>query len=99
MKVEMKDLGGSLEFRVTNTSNPLGDEDLEKIFRPFERAGTSGEPGFGLGLAIVKKIMEAHGGTVRAQNTEQGFAIFVVSKDYSPPEPANHHMVPWTSHS
>ena len=54
---------------------PLQDDDLERIFRPFERAETSGEPGFGLGLAIVKKIMEAHRGTVRAQNTEQGFTI------------------------
>lgn len=66
---------GELELRVTNTFEPLQEQDLERIFEPFQRAETSGEAGFGLGLAIVKKIIEAHRGTIGAQNVVEGFRI------------------------
>lgn len=73
--VEMKTVGGALEVNVTNTFEPLQEEDLERIFEPFQRSESAKQAGFGLGLAIVKKIVEAHGGAVRAQNTQEGFSI------------------------
>jgi signal transduction histidine kinase len=71
----MKTVGGALEVNVTNTCEPLQEEDLERIFEPFQRSESAKQAGFGLGLAIVKKIVEAHGGTIRAQNTPDGFCI------------------------
>ena len=39
---------------------------LERLFEPYV---TTKSKGNGLGLAIVKKIVEEHGGTIRAENT------------------------------
>ena len=57
---------------------PPGKED--NIFKKFERGQTEGAlPGVGLGLAICRAILEAHGGTIRAENRPGGGARFVFS--------------------
>lgn len=55
----------ALEFRFTNKGpNPLED-DLNRLFLPFERGSNSAKkPGSGLGLSIVKRILDYHGATV-----------------------------------
>ncbi|HET9484030.1 MAG TPA: ATP-binding protein, partial [Xanthomonadales bacterium] len=44
----------------------------------FEPYTTTKPRGTGLGLAIVKKIVEEHGGSVRAENGSAGGAVFTV---------------------
>jgi signal transduction histidine kinase len=47
--------------------------DLPRVFGAFYRAteaANSSVPGLGLGLHLVKRIVEAHGGTVRAANRD-----------------------------
>ncbi|WP_147820006.1 sensor histidine kinase [Salidesulfovibrio onnuriiensis] len=63
---------------INSTARPLSDKDLETIFEPFRRGPGETAPGTGLGLALVKRIVEHHGGTVKAQNTPQGFMLRVV---------------------
>ena len=57
---------------------PLGKE--EAIFKKFERGQKeSTTPGVGLGLAISRAIVEAHGGTMWAENRPEGGARFTFS--------------------
>ena len=58
----------------------VAEEHLESIFDSFYRVDesrTKPEQGSGLGLAIVKRIVEGHGGTVRAYS-EGGLGIAIV---------------------
>ncbi|MHB8354441.1 MAG: two-component system sensor histidine kinase KdpD [Burkholderiales bacterium] len=57
---------------------PTGKE--EEIFKKFERGlKESATPGVGLGLTICRAIVEAHGGTIRAENRRECGARFVFS--------------------
>ena len=67
--------GEFLTISITNSFGALSREDLEKIFEPFYRIAGSGESGSGLGLAITKKIIERHGGTIKARNSPEGLEI------------------------
>ncbi|MFC1580398.1 ATP-binding protein [Thermodesulfobacteriota bacterium] len=64
-----------VEMSITNTCEALSATDLTRIFDPFYRAEGSRSGGSGLGLAITRKIIEKHGGTIEAANTEQGLRI------------------------
>ena len=75
LSVKMRSENGWLNISVTNSSDPMSEEDLEKIFEPFYRTKEALKKGSGLGLAITKKIVERHGGNIKAVNTEQGLQI------------------------
>jgi len=66
---------------------PPGKE--EEIFKKFERGHKeSATPGVGLGLAICRAIIEAHGGTIRAENRAGGGARFLFELPLSAPPSA-----------
>lgn len=67
-----------LQISIMNTFEELPPEELSWIFDPFHRAKRSRAAGSGLGLAIAKKIIERHGGTIGATNTEKGLEIRVL---------------------
>jgi len=58
-----------------NTGPAIPPEALPRIFEPFF---TTKEGGTGLGLAIVARIVESHGGHVRAASVEGQGAVFTV---------------------
>jgi signal transduction histidine kinase len=62
-------------------------ECLSQIFERFERAVSSRQyGGLGLGLYIVRAIVEAMGGTVRAQSTVGAGSTFVIELPCGQPE-------------
>ena len=64
-----------VEIEVTDRGCGIADEALERLFNPFY---TTKETGTGLGLAIVHRIVESHGGTIRAANRPGGGAAFTI---------------------
>ncbi len=78
--VSVRRAEGSVELCVADTGPGISEKDLPHLFERFYRGdparGRTG--GSGLGLAIVRQWVEAHGGTIRAENRSEGGARFVL---------------------
>ena len=58
----------------------IPEQDLDRIFDRFERAAPSRHfGGLGLGLYLSRRIVEAHGGAIRASNRPTGGARFTIT--------------------
>jgi signal transduction histidine kinase len=78
--IEARQQEKMLEIAVTDTGRGIPPEALSRVFDRFYRADSARHAttgGSGLGLAIVQAIVEAHGGTIRAENAPQGGARIV----------------------
>jgi len=65
-----------VELCVRDQGSGLSDDVLDHMFDPFF---TTKEHGTGLGLTIAHRLVEAHGGSLRAANRAAGGAEFIVS--------------------
>lgn len=64
---------GRCHFIISNECAPLPQETLDHIWDSFFRSDASRKTkGTGLGLAITKAIVELHGGSCEAANTQTG---------------------------
>jgi CheY-like chemotaxis protein len=65
---------GRVELAVSDTGHGMSAGQLERLFDPFDRLGAeSGEvEGTGLGLSLSIGLMEAMGGTIRAESVPGG---------------------------
>jgi PAS domain S-box-containing protein len=64
---------GFVELVVSDCGPGIPDGQLERVFEPFV---TFREHGLGLGLAISRSIINAHSGSIRAENNANGGATF-----------------------
>jgi len=82
------------EVRVTLTDNGPGiaPADRERIFRRFAQAGSGNtrQRGFGLGLVYCRLAVQAHGGRIWVEDTEDGVGSrFVFTLPLAPKTGAN----------
>ncbi|PWN03968.1 hypothetical protein DJ010_07935 [Nocardioides silvaticus] len=63
---------GRVVVRVTDNGIGIPAGAREWIFEPFRRAHEDGYPGTGLGLSTCRRIVERHGGSLRALPREDG---------------------------
>jgi signal transduction histidine kinase len=74
-------------------------EDLDRIFREFERGRTDRAlGGLGLGLYLARQVVEAHGGTLRAETHAGQGACFVMELPFARPARSRFRLaagVPW----
>jgi two-component system, NtrC family, nitrogen regulation sensor histidine kinase NtrY len=66
---------GQLLVEVTDTGHGIAREDFPRLFQPYF---STRERGTGLGLAIVQRIMNEHGGRIRAEQNRPRGAKFII---------------------
>lgn len=74
--------GQSVVIRVSDDGPGIPERDMLNLFEPFfrvDRSRSKKTGGYGLGLSIAKRIVEAHGGTIAAENNAGRGASFVVT--------------------
>jgi two-component system, OmpR family, sensor kinase len=80
IEVSLRGEAGNAVLSVRDHGPGISDAAREQVFERFWRQSESRgrDGGAGLGLAIVAGVVEAHGGSVRAENRPDGGAVFTV---------------------
>ncbi|QRO00168.1 PAS domain S-box protein [Archangium violaceum] len=88
VEVSMGQEGSTAILVVTDKGPGLSEKDIPRLFGRFERAASmSHYGGLGLGLYLCREIVEAHGGTVSAENQAGGGARFTIRLPTEAPPP------------
>lgn len=67
------------EIRISDSGSGISEEDLPHIFERFYKGRDSGDKGgFGIGLALARMIINEQNGTLKAENSSDGGALFTV---------------------
>lgn len=85
IQTKLSEKENQLTIKIFNTGKTIPEEDLEIIFDKFYQSKNQNilkPTGSGLGLAISKKIVQAQGGTIKAENSGLGvtFTITLLEK-------------------
>jgi signal transduction histidine kinase len=79
--IKAESLQGKVRISFITHANPIPVEELEKIFDKLyrlEKSRSTGTGGTGLGLPISRRIVELHGGTLTARQTDDGTAFDII---------------------
>lgn len=77
IEIAARQMAGEIELSICDSGPGIASESIAKIFDPFQRGRAESDvPGIGLGLSIAKTIVEAHGGSITAQNRFGGGSCF-----------------------
>ncbi|MEA5004815.1 MAG: sensor histidine kinase KdpD [Rikenellaceae bacterium] len=69
---------GIFTIQVMDRGTGFNENELLSVFNKFYRGSDSKVGGTGLGLSIAKGFIEAHSGTINAENRKNGGALFTI---------------------
>ena len=69
----------AVEIAVHDTGVGIRDQDLARIFEPFDQVSEVVAPGAGLGLAIARRLVDLHGGRLTVTSVHGTGSTFTVS--------------------
>ncbi len=79
VSLHVEQAGDRVELRVCDSGPPIGSDDVERIFKPFERGRAPEHPtSVGLGLSVARKLARLMDGDLTYRHSE-GFSCFVLS--------------------
>jgi signal transduction histidine kinase/ActR/RegA family two-component response regulator len=81
VQVVLERVNSHVEIAVRDTGPGIDPEFLPHVFDRFSQAETGStrtHGGLGLGLSIARHLVEAHGGTIHAENAPAGGSIFTI---------------------
>jgi signal transduction histidine kinase/CheY-like chemotaxis protein len=81
VQVVLERVNSHVEIAVRDSGPGVDAEFLPHVFERFAQAesgSTRSHGGLGLGLSIARHLVEAHGGTIHAENSPAGGSIFTV---------------------
>ena len=76
VSVDLTATDGHVRLTVRDQGAGIAEQVRGRIFEPFARA--TGSNTTGIGLAICKVVMDAHDGTIAADDAPGGGAVFTV---------------------
>ncbi|QDK37726.1 sensor histidine kinase [Bdellovibrio sp. NC01] len=74
--IEVRDLGSSVEIRITDSGHGIPEDIHHEIFRPFYTTKEIGK-GTGLGLSISRGLIEAHHGKLFIDSTNPNTSFVI----------------------
>jgi PAS domain S-box-containing protein len=75
IELVLKQMPGTIQIQVCDTGPGIDADFLPHVFERFRQADgttTRTHGGLGLGLAIVRHLVELHGGSIKAENRQEG---------------------------
>ena len=88
VRVTAHRVNGSVQIAVADTGAGIPAEHLPRLFERFYRADPArsrDDGGTGIGLAIARSVVEAHGGTIRAESEPGRGSVFTFDVPASTP--------------
>lgn len=90
IRLAMLNEEGLLKLSVSDTGVGIGQEDLDRIFLPYERGSHSplfaGEKGAGIGLSLVYKTVNQMGGSTNVSSEPGNGSVFTCTVPVADPE-------------
>jgi PAS domain S-box-containing protein len=68
IEVSAEETADAMVFHVQDNGRGIAEEDMDKIFQPFRRAGLQDVPGEGMGLAFVRMLLHRLGGRIECHS-------------------------------
>ena len=80
VELQLRKEGENARFEVADNGQGIAREVFPKLFKGFlshdEELTADGRRNMGIGLSVCMSIVQAHGGTMQAENRETGGALF-----------------------